>query len=90
MNKDVMQIIDSEIDFAKNLWEPLSKLERPLKDAEKPVEFWVMHIGRYLRQAEDRCYGTDKTKALEAIRKIAALSVRCMENNPTPKRRPRT
>ncbi len=86
MNKNVLEIIDSEVDFAKNLWEPLLRQERPLSDAEKPVEFWIMHIRRYLRQAEDGCYGTDKTKALEGIRKIAALAVRCMENNPTPKR----
>ncbi len=86
MDKKVIDIIDSEVGYAQDIWEWLPKSERPLRDAEKPVEFWLMHIRRYLRQAEEGCYGTDKTPALEAIRKIAALSVRCMENNPTLKR----
>jgi len=86
MEKKTMYIIDSELNYAEALWERLSRTERPLKDAEKPVEFWLMHIRRYLRQAEEGCYGTNKTPALEAVRKIAALSVRCMENNETPPR----
>ena len=86
MNKNVIEIIDSELEFAKGLWETLPKDERPLQDAEKPVEFWIMHMNRYLRQAEDGCYGTDKTPALEAIRKLVALGVRCMEYNTTPRR----
>ena len=86
MNEDVMGIIDSEVEFAKGLWEGLSTTVRPLTDAEKPVEFWIMHMERYLRQAQEGSYGTDKTPALEAIRKVVALGVRCMENNKTPRR----
>ena len=86
MNKKVIEVIDSELKFAKGLWEVLPLEERPLRDNEKPVEFWIMHMERYLRQAQDGCYGTDKTPALEAIRKLVALGVRCMENNETPKR----
>ena len=86
MDKKVIKIIDSEVDFSKNLWDTLPRSERPLKDREKPVEFWVMHIHRYLKKAEDGCEGTDKTVALENIRKIAALCVRCIENNDTPSR----
>ncbi len=84
MNKRVMEIIDSELEYAKNLWETKSREERPLKDADKSVEFWILHIDRYVHLAVKGCYGTDKTPALESIRKIAALSVRCMENNETP------
>jgi len=86
MEDRIIRIIDSEIEYAKSLWEILPREERPLRDAEKPVEFWLMHIRRYLRQAEEGCYGTDKTPALEAIRKIVALCIRCMENNETPER----
>ena len=87
MDKKVLQIIDSEVGYAENLWETKSRDERPLRDAEKSVEFWVLHINRYVRLAVNGCYGTDKTPALEAIRKIAALCVRCMENHPTPERK---
>lgn len=83
---EVYQLIDGEIEYGEQLWEALPRSERPLRDAEKPVEFWVMHIERYTDTARGGCYGTDKTPALEAIRKIAALCVRCMENNPTPGR----
>jgi hypothetical protein len=86
MNKYVLDAIDSEIEFAKGLWESLPRSERPLGDAEKPVEFWIMHMRRYLRQAEEGCYGTDKTDALDAIRKIAALAARCMEHQGAPHR----
>lgn len=86
MNRYVEEAIDSEVEYAVGLWESLPKSERPLGDAEKPVEFWLMHIRRYLRQAEEGCYGTDKTDALVAIRKIAALCVRCMEHQGAPYR----
>lgn len=85
MNENVMKVIDSEVEFAKR-WDDVPRSERPLKDSEKPVEFWLNHIGRYLRYADEGCKGTDKTEALVNIRKIAALCVRCMENNATPSR----
>jgi hypothetical protein len=85
MDTNVLEVINSELEYARG-WDDTSREQRPLKDSEKPVEFWVLHIHRYLRLAEDGCRGTDKTEALENIRKIAALCVRCMENNPTPKR----
>jgi hypothetical protein len=86
MDKNVLTAIDSEVEYAKSLWERLPRSERPLKDEDKPVEFWIMHMRRYLRQAEEGCYGTDKREALEAIRKLAALAVRCMENQGAPHR----
>ena len=86
MKSSVLHIIDSEVNYAKAMWEHLPRTKRPLKDDEKPVEFWLMHMRRYLRQAEEGCYDTNKTDALEAIRKLVALGVRCMENNETPAR----
>ena len=85
MDKKVLEVIDSEVDFAKG-WDELSRDERPLKDSEKPVEFWIMHIQNYLDKARKSCYGVDKTDALENIRKAAGLCVQYMEHNPTPKR----
>ena len=85
--KRVYELIDGEVEFAKS-WDTLPRNERPLKDSEKPVEFWLNHIGRYLRYADEGCKGTDKTTALENVRKIAALCVRCMENNETLPRNP--
>jgi hypothetical protein len=85
MKKDVIEIIDSEIEYARS-WDTLTRTERPLKDSEKPIEFWLLHIRRYLNLADEGCSGTDKTAALVNIRKIAALCAQCMEFNQTPKR----
>lgn len=85
MDKKVIEIIDSEIEYAKK-WDTLPRGERPIKDSEKPVEFWLLHMELYLRKAQEGCSGTDKIKALENIRKLAGLCVRCMEFNETPKR----
>ena len=84
---EVFDLIWGEVEYSKQLWDTLPRDVRPLKDVEKPVEFWVMHMRRYLRQAEDGCYDLDKTEGLEAIRKIAALCVRCMMYNETSIRR---
>ena len=84
---EVFEIVNSEVEYAQNLWDKLPRDERPLRDAEKPIEFWVMFIHKYTHDAMNLCYSTDKTRALEAIRKIAALCVRCMENNETPPRK---
>ncbi len=85
LQTNTMRIIYDEVEYAQNLWEP--RKDRPLNDASKPVEFWVMHIIRYAGVAMRGCYGTDKSEALEAIRKIAALCVRCIDNNDTPERK---
>ena len=84
---DVFDIIAGEVLYAQELWDSKPRAVRPLHDAEKPVEFWLMHMRRYIRQAEEACYGTDKTDALDAIRKVAALCVRCMMHNRTPPRK---
>jgi len=86
MNKKVMDLIDGEIEYAKQ-WDSISLEERPQKDADKSVEFWILHMQRYLRQAQDGCAGVDKTPALESIRKLAGLCVRCMEFHETPARK---
>lgn len=82
---EVYDFIDSEIDYAAK-WDKLPRSERPLRDAEKPVEFWLVMMDNYLSAAKQACYDTDKTEALDAIRKIAALCVRCMMHNEPPPR----
>ena len=85
MNEKAMNIIDSEIEYATGKWESMDS--RPMKDADKPVEFWLTFIRVYLRKAEDACYGTDKTVAMDNVRKIAGLCVRCIEHNPFARER---
>lgn len=87
MNAHVIEVIDSELDYAIAMWEFLPPEERPKSDKDKSVEFWILHMERYVQQARDGCYDTDKMPALEAVRKIATLAVRCMTYHETPKRR---
>jgi hypothetical protein len=85
LDSKVLEVLESEVRYARG-WDAKTGAERPEKDADKSVEFWVLHLERYVQQARDGCKGVDKTPALEAIRKIAALCYRCMENKWTPKR----
>ena len=85
MERDaVFEQISREVDYATALWEHLPRDVRPHKDAEKQVEHWIMHIHRYVHDAMDACYGTDKTEALDALRKAAALAVRCFTYHGCP------
>ena len=68
MDKKVLEVIDSEIEYAKR-WDKLPSFERPQKDSDKSVEFWLLHIERYLHKAQESCYGTDKTE--RSIRKYS-------------------
>lgn len=81
-----VNLIWEEIQYAKAKWESIPRKERPLKDAEKPVEFWLAHIRNYLHGAERSCYRVDKTDAMLNIRIIAALCVRAMMYHNTPPR----
>ena len=86
MNEKAMDIIDSEIEYAE-MWDAVPRENRPLKDSEKPVEFWLTFIRRYLRKAEDACYGYDKTDAMDSVRIIAALCVRCIMHSEYARKR---
>lgn len=58
-----------------------------LLDSNKPIESWILWMEEYLQKARQAAAGTlDQKKALENIRKVAALAVACMEYNETPPR----
>jgi len=83
---EVYNIVEEEVLYAKSKWDYLPRSERPLKDEEKSVEFWIAHMQNYLNYAREACYGVDKTTALKDIRILAALAIRCMEANGVPGR----
>jgi len=76
---DVYKLIDGERDYQDSKW-------RPEADAETPVAAWIIYLQRQLGDAAEAIYFLDKGKALEHIRKIAALAVACMEYNETKPR----
>jgi len=81
MNRnDVYKLIDGERDYQNN------KPPRPKSDDKTSVAEWLIYIEKHLDLAKDNVYHLNETTALECIRKIAALSVACMENNNTSAR----
>lgn len=81
---EVFEIVANEVKYAVDKWE--DDLDRPVKDADKSVEFWIAHMENYLDSARRNCYGTDKTEALSELRKMAGLAVRCFQNLGVPER----
>lgn len=77
--EDVYKLIDGEREYQNGIWGT---------DADsKTVGSHLTLLATYLREAQDGYTFTDgNRKALESIRKIAALTVRCMEMHETPER----
>jgi hypothetical protein len=77
--EDVYKLIDGEREYQNDIW-----------DADidsKTVGSHLTLLDTYLRAAKDGYTYTDgNRKALDTIRKIAALAVRCMELHDTPAR----
>lgn len=82
---EVYNLIDAERDYQK-LWEN----EYDFKDISwKPAD-WINFIERYVGESKNIYDANNHTeyeaKQMNCIRKIAALAVAAMENNPTPRR----
>lgn len=93
--KDVYKLIDGELDYSKEKW--TKERERVTrrgcavmskKNPGKDVESWILYMEHHLTKARTLAStNVDKRDALEEIRKVAGLAVRCMEYNETPERR---
>lgn len=93
--EDVYKLIDGERAY-QNHWDDKRKAEADDKivggaqqlDKDKPVEAWILWMENYLLDARTAATKSlNKADALEAIRKVAALAVACMEYNDTKPRR---
>jgi len=66
---DIYNVIDKERDYQDNKW----GLE------EHPISQFVCDIDEHLRRLKNHCYNLDNLEMLDEIRKISALTVKCME-----------
>ena len=85
--EDVYKLIDGEREYQKK-WDA-QRIEKglPTRDKYATVESWILWMEDYLTRARTAATNdTDKTTALEHIRKVTALGVACMENNDTSAR----
>lgn len=86
IRKLVYDLIDGEIEYAQH-WDKM-RPESSQKDADKPIEAWLLWMEEYLSRARKAATtSVDKTEALENIRKLAGLAVNCMTYHPTPARK---
>jgi len=84
---DALYIVLSELKYSGG-WDKI-RPKTSLLDKDKPVECWITWMQNYLSQAIVDCtHRTNKTKALESLRKIAGLAITCMMYNDTPLRSP--
>lgn len=78
--ENVYKCIDGERSYQTDLtW---NHKDTPTLEAE------LLLLENYIRKATSIwCDGTDNTKVLDIIRKIAGISVRCLEHNGCPPRK---
>ena len=93
IREDVYRLINGERDY-QNHWDEKRKTEAEVLggaqqlDKDKPVEAWILWMENYLLEARTAATKSlNKAHALEAIRKVAALAVACMEYNETNSRK---
>jgi hypothetical protein len=75
--ENVYKLIDGEREYQN------SKPARPKTDEETSVAEWLTYIEHQLNEAKSNVYVLNEQLALENIRKIAGLTVACMEHNET-------
>lgn len=82
MNRvEIYKEIDNERDYQDSKWK-----NQDVSDLEKSISEWIIYIEKHLEKAKSDIYQLDKTDALSEIRKVAALSVACLEIHGCPHR----
>jgi hypothetical protein len=83
--EEVYRAVDSERDYQDSLGPDRTELTSA--DRHRTVGEYLTMLATYLREAQDNWtrYAGD-AKALASIRKIAGISVHCMEDHGAPQR----
>jgi hypothetical protein len=82
--EDVYKLIDGERDHQDSKWNNDSEKRsgKPdILDKDKSLSEWINYIEFHLGEAKHSIYALEPKKVKESIRKIAALSVACLECN---------
>ena len=81
--KKIYEIIDGERDYQDSRW------KNPEQDTHEP-ESWIIYIEHYLTKAKvalsTQPIPTAYLEAMDNMRKVVALGVRCMEVHGVPRR----
>jgi hypothetical protein len=88
--EEVYKLIDGERDYQESRWDNHAEKRsgKPdILDENKSLAEWLIYLEFHLNEAKHAVYALESKKAKEAIRKIAALAVVCMEYNDCPPRK---
>jgi hypothetical protein len=83
--KEVYLNIDIERKYQDLKWNDYKSLNG-ISDEEKPPAEWINYIEFHLNKAKSSIYYLDNNQALDELRKVAALAVRCLEIHGCPER----
>lgn len=78
---EVFQLIEGERAYQNTL-----PHHSHLQDEYTPVAAWIIYLEQHIANAKAQIYKMDEMKALDEVRKVAALAVACMEHNETKPR----
>lgn len=81
--------IDSERDYQDSRWGDTLSGGRPAVHNEpgfRTLDEWVLYLDMYVAKAKQAALGADPAPILDAVRKVAALGVVCMEQHGAPHR----
>lgn len=83
--QEVYKKIDVERDYQDLRWSPRRE-KNNTPDEQKPPAEWLNYIEFHLSKAKEKVYMLEDEQALAEVRKIAALTVRCLELHGCPDR----
>ena len=77
---EVYRCIDTERDYQDWKWNSVLKgIKYNVPDEEKSISEWINYIEYHINMCKISIYSLDKKNALDDVRKIATLAVRCLE-----------
>jgi hypothetical protein len=71
---DVFKLISEERDYQNDKW-------HITEQSKYTISEWLTMIRKYLNDAENASFELNKTEAMSALRKIAALGIAAIEQN---------
>lgn len=82
---DVYKYLDTEREYQDLRWGS-QKNGNDIPDEEKPIPEWINYMEYHLMKAKEMTRSFDYKAALNEVRKVTALGVRCMELYGCPER----
>ncbi len=84
---EVYKALDSERDYQDHRWAGYAGLDGKHESAtDRTLDEFILYMEEYLRKAREASVSGDEAESLNAVRKVTALGVGCMERLGAPQR----